>query len=149
MVDPDLLNAIKGKFPSAAEEQISASVILSAQDIAAAALFLKNFHNFDYLMNLAAIDYKDRLAVVYNIYSFKTGKKIALKVYVAKDSASVPSITWVFPAANWHEREAYDLIGITFTSHPDLRRILLSDNWVGHPLRKDYVKDGLVPMPRI
>ncbi len=149
MAELDLFNSIKKRFESAGEDASSESLILRAQDIEKAILFLMEEHGFDYLMNLAAVDYKDTFAVVYDLYSFKTGKKISLKAFLAKEDPSVPSLSRILPAANWHEREAYDLMGINFTGHPDLRRILLPDDWVGHPLRKDYIKEGFVTMPRV
>jgi NADH-quinone oxidoreductase subunit C len=94
---------------------------------------------FDYLMCLSGVDYgKGTLGVVYNIFSMKKRHKVNLKVEVPKDSPEVPSVSAIWPTANWHEREAYDLIGIRFLDHPDLRRILMPYDWEGHPLQKDY-----------
>jgi len=87
--------------------------------------------------------------VLYSLYSYKHGHKFTLTVRVTRQEASVPTVSSVWPTASWHEREAYDLVGISFTGHPDLRRILLDDEWEGHPLRKDYVMPGTwlgVPM---
>lgn len=95
--------------------------------------------DFDYLMCLSGVDYaKGTLGVVYNISSMAKKHRIMVKVEVPKETPDVPSVTAIWPAANWHEREAFDLIGIIFTGHPDLRRILMPDDWEGHPLRKDY-----------
>jgi NADH-quinone oxidoreductase subunit C len=94
---------------------------------------------FDYLSCLSGVDLQQgKLAVVYNIFSMTLRHKITLKVEVPADSPHVPSVESVWKTANWHEREAYDLVGIQFTGHPDLRRILLPYDWEGHPLRKDY-----------
>jgi NADH-quinone oxidoreductase subunit C len=68
----------------------------------------------------------------------KLGHHFAMRVTVPADQAVVPSVTDIWAMANWHEREGYDMIGITFMNHPDHRRILLGDDWIGHPLRKDY-----------
>ncbi len=78
------------------------------------------------------------LGVFYACYSHRHGHKYSLFVRVPRDAAEVPTVSHLWPTAAWHEREAYDLVGITFTGHPDLRRILLEDGWEGHPLRKDY-----------
>jgi len=78
-----------------------------------------------------------RFEVVYNLLSLSQNLRINLKVEVPEERARVPSVVRVWPTANWHERETYDFYGIEFTGHPDLTRILLPDDWVGHPLRKD------------
>ncbi len=94
---------------------------------------------FDYLMSLSGVDLNDgNLAVVYHLSSMQKRHRIVLKVKVPKDKPGVPSVESIWKTANWHEREAFDLFGIVFLDHPDLRRILLPDDWVGHPLRKDY-----------
>jgi NADH-quinone oxidoreductase subunit C len=94
---------------------------------------------FDYLMCLSGMDYgKGTLGAVYHLASVAKRHKITIKVEVPAAVPEIPTVSAVWPTANWHEREAYDLIGIRFTAHPDLRRILLPDDWEGHPLRKDY-----------
>lgn len=94
---------------------------------------------FDYLMCLSGVDWKENLEVVYHLYSMTYNHKIVLKVNASNEQPTVPSVARIWATANWHEREAYDLFGIIFDSHPDLRRILLPEDWEGHPLRKDYV----------
>jgi len=79
-----------------------------------------------------------RTAVVYNLFSYRHRHRVTLKVVMPRDGAHVPTVTHLWPAVDWHEREAYDLVGVVFDGHPDLRRILLPDDWEGHPLRKDY-----------
>lgn len=94
---------------------------------------------FDFLMCLSGVDYgKSTLGVVYNLYSMTKHHKITLKVELPAEKPAVPTVADIWPSAGWHEREAYDLFGITFTGHPDLRRILLPDDYPGHPLRKDF-----------
>lgn len=96
---------------------------------------------FDWLACLSGVDYvgEDRLAVVVDLWSTVHGHRFAVKVMVGRGEAQIPSVADLWPAANWHEREAMDLFGIHFSGHPDPRRILLADDWVGYPLRKDYV----------
>ncbi len=93
---------------------------------------------FDYLRVLSFVDYKTELEVVYQFYSFRNEHQIAIRVKTDREKAEVPSVAGLWKAADWNEREAYDLMGIHFEGHPDLRRILLPDDWAGYPLRKDY-----------
>jgi len=99
---------------------------------------LKCDWGFNYLANLTAVDYQDRFEVVYHIYSVPDNHKLVVKTSIARGKAVVPSATEIWPTADWQEREIYDLMGITFTNHPNLKRILLPDDFNGHPLRKDY-----------
>jgi NADH-quinone oxidoreductase subunit C len=95
---------------------------------------------FNYLSDVTCVHYPDQkeapFEVVYNLYSIPGNERVRLKVAVNADG--VDSVTGVWPAADWPEREVFDLFGVTFHNHPDLRRILLPPDWVGHPLRKDY-----------
>ena len=96
---------------------------------------------FNYLSDLTCVHYPMRqeapLEVVYNLYSIRRNERLRLKVSIT-ESSGVDSVTGVWPTANWMEREVYDLFGVNFKNHPDLRRILLPPDWEGHPLRKDY-----------
>lgn len=96
---------------------------------------------FGSLMCLSGVDWpkENKLQVVYHLHSIERGHRIVLKADMPRDEPRVPSVESVWKFANWHEREAYDLLGIVFEGHPDLRRILLPFDWEGHPLRKDYV----------
>src|SRR5262249_7557303 len=98
---------------------------------------------FDNLMCLSAVDYPKetppRMEVVYHLLSYKHGHTFALKVHLPRENPAVATVEGLWGVANWHEREAYDMLGIVFTGHSDLRRILLPDDWVGFPLRKDWV----------
>ena len=116
-------------------------IFIDAKKINAIGFFLRDEESlqFDYLMCLSGVDYdKDNLAVAYHLYSMVHKHKINLKVIVPKTNPDVPTVYDVWATAEWHEREAFDLLGLNFTGHPDLRRILLSDDWEGYPLRKDY-----------
>jgi NADH-quinone oxidoreductase subunit C len=92
----------------------------------------------DHLELLGGADYKDRIEVVYVLYSMKHHHRYTLKCRLPREAPSVHSVETVWGVANWHEREAYDMFGIVFEGHSDLRRILCPDDWEGHPLRKDY-----------
>lgn len=94
---------------------------------------------FDYLMCLSGIDNNDgTLGTVYHLYSLVKKHRVVLKATVTKNNPQTQSVESVWKAANWHERESFDLLGIIYTEHPDLRRILCPYDWEGHPLRKDY-----------
>ena len=97
---------------------------------------------FDALSNQSGVDYKQQgyIEVVYHLYSYVRRHAAVLKVRAPRDRPVVPSVERVWKAANWHEREIFDLLGVTFSEHPDLRRLLMPEDWVGHPLRKDYVE---------
>jgi NADH-quinone oxidoreductase subunit C len=88
---------------------------------------------------IAGVDRRTSLESVYHVYSWKTNTYFELHVDVPRVEPEVDTVTGVWPAADWHEREAWDMVGIVYIGHPDLRRILLKDDFVGHPLRKDYV----------
>ncbi len=149
MAENNLFSVLKNKFPEISEEVSTQCMVILPENIQKVCLFLKEDLGFDYLMNLSALDYKDKFALVYNFYSFKTKNKLSLKVFLDKNNPRIWSVSKIWSTANWHEREAYDLMGITFIGHPDLRRILLPDDWVGHPLRKDYDKPGFIRMPQV
>jgi NADH-quinone oxidoreductase subunit C len=93
----------------------------------------------DYLRNLSGVDQETHFEVVYHLLSMKHQVDYCVKIKANKDQPSIQSITSVWPTANWNEREVFDLLGIHFQDHPDLRRIMMPDDWVGFPLRKDYV----------
>ncbi len=92
----------------------------------------------DFCMDLSGVDHPDRMESVIHLYSMKNLHRFVVKVKVPREKPEVPTVEGIWPAANWHERESYDLFGIEYVGHSDLRRILLPEDWVGHPLRKDY-----------
>ncbi|AFH59178.1 NADH-quinone oxidoreductase subunit C [Paenibacillus caseinilyticus] len=91
-----------------------------------------------YLRNVSGVDMETHMEVVYHFISLEHKQDYCFKVKTDRENPSIPSITPIFPTADWNEREIYDLFGIDFPGHPDLRRIMMADDWVGHPLRKDY-----------
>ncbi len=140
-----LIKSLKEKFGEAIGEATEflgqLSVHVSRERIAEVSMALRDDPEtpFDYLSDLTCVHYPDNketpFEVVYNLYSISKNERIRLKVATAAD---VESVTGVWPSADWLEREVYDLFGVTFHNHPDLRRILLPLDWDGHPLRKDY-----------
>jgi NADH-quinone oxidoreductase subunit C len=104
---------------------------------------------FDMLSDVTAVDLLDReprFEVVYHLYSLSRNHRLRVKARVSEDSCEVESLVELWPSANWMEREVFDLYGIRFRNHPDLRRLLLYDGFEGHPLRKDYPKERRQPL---
>jgi NADH-quinone oxidoreductase subunit C len=132
------------KITGANLEAASPFAVVAVEAIAEIAAFCKADPDlaFDNLMCLAGVDFPKetppRMEVVYHLLSYRHDHTFALKVHVPRENPALPTLEGVWGVANWHEREAYDLLGIVFTGHSDLRRILLPDDWVGHPLRKDW-----------
>ena len=103
---------------------------------------------FEMLTDLCSVDEyesRPRFDVVYHLRSIKTGAMVRIKVYAEGDPPTVPSLVEVYPTADWHEREVYDMMGIRFDGHPDLKRILMPLEYEGHPLRKDFPLEGIAP----
>ena len=114
----------------------------NAQDVSKPALLVSDGdeEQFDYCVDITAVHYPQRekqFDVVWILYSFAHNERVRVKTQIA-DGASIPSSVSIWTTANWLEREVYDMFGIKFDGHPDLKRILLPDGWKGHPLRKDY-----------
>jgi NADH-quinone oxidoreductase subunit C len=97
---------------------------------------------FDCLSNQTGTDYPEKgvIQIVYNLFSYRHKHELTIKVNLPRTTPAVKSVERVWPAANWQEREIFDLLGVVFEGHTDLRRILLPDDWIGYPLRKDYVE---------
>ena len=124
------------------------TAVLSREGIVSALTFCRDDAAlaFDMLVDLTAVDYSrfpgredgPRFEVVYHLYSVAHNHRVRLKVPVEQDDAVVPTASGLWPIANWQEREVWDMFGIRFDGHPDLRRLLLYEEFVGHPLRKDY-----------
>ena len=138
-----LRSAFEGAIGEAVEFVGQISVRIDRASIVAVCDFLKRNEQtpFDYLSDLTCVHFPDRkeapFEVVYNLYSIPANERIRLKVATTAEEA-VESVTPLWPAANWMEREVFDLFGIRFSNHPDLRRLLLPPDWEGHPLRKDF-----------
>ena len=106
--------------------------------------FLKTGCGFDMLVDLTCVDYlyyrgaKDRFGLVYNLLNTVSGERLIVRCFLNEPDITVPSAVPLWEGANWMEREVFDMFGIEFAGHPDMRRLLLPDEWTGHPLRKDY-----------
>jgi NADH-quinone oxidoreductase subunit C len=146
-----LIAALPGAVKDTHARLGDATAVVEASRLVEAMRFLRDDPAlaFDMLSDLCAVDYLPgvpRFEVVYHLYSVARNHRLRVKVEVGADAPSVPSVVPVWASANWMEREVWDLYGIRFDGHPDLRRILLYDEFEGHPLRKDYPKERRQPL---
>jgi NADH-quinone oxidoreductase subunit C len=140
-----LLETVKSKFPQHVLETHAfrgdETVVVKKEALPEVAAFLRDSLGFDFLMDLTAVDYlprEPRFELVCHFYSSRHNYRLRLKCPVEGNAPSVASLTPLWAGANWFEREVWDMFGIKFEGHPDLRRILMYDGFEGHPLRKDY-----------
>ena len=148
----EIIQTLQEQFPDqvvkSSQECLQPFVVVAPDAVAEICAFLKNDPDlaFDTLMCLSGVDYKnskkepERFEVVYHLFSMRHRHKIVLKAELSREDPALPTVEAVWAIANWHEREAYDMYGIHFDGHGDLRRILCPDDWVDYPLRKDYVQ---------
>jgi NADH-quinone oxidoreductase subunit C len=143
-LDNELVKRYKEKFGPAILEawtdRKQAILVVARELLAEIALHSRDTEKFDWLSDLTAVDWpkrEKRFDVVLNMYSFEKNERLRLKAQATSDER-VPSVQGIWTTANWMEREVYDMFGIVFEGHPDLKRILLPDEWQGFPLRKDY-----------
>jgi NADH-quinone oxidoreductase subunit C len=138
-----MVTRLRGRYGSGIEAGTylgQDSMVADSSIVAELLRELSDEEQFDYLVDVTAVHYPQRekpFDVIWILYSFARNERIRVKTRIA-DGASVSSVVSIWPAANWLEREVYDMFGIGFDGHPDLKRILLPDGWKGHPLRKDY-----------
>ncbi len=123
-----------------APERGDTFVMVAAERLADVCRFLRDDAStrFDFLRLISTVDRGPHLSSVYHLYSYEHYHAIVLRVDVDREAPNVPSVASIWSAAEWHEREAFDMMGIVYTNHPELTRILLPDDWEGFPLRKDY-----------
>lgn len=148
----EIVESIRGKFASAVLESSiamgEATVVIDAGHWMNVAKWLAGEGGFSFLSDLCGVDWPlrdPRFEVVYHFTDMKNFRRVAVKVRVAGDPPKIASVTSIWPTANWHERETFDMFGIVFEGHPDLTRILMPEEWEGYPLRKDYAM-GKVPV---
>lgn len=144
MTNAEILTKLKEKYPDAVvdvPELIDFTVIVKPGVLAEVAVFLRDECGLDYVADVTAVDVPERFEVVYHLYSIKnqTPGPFVLKVYLEdKENPTVASVTPLWKGADFQESEVYDLMGIHFEGHPNLKRILLWEGFPGHPLRKDF-----------
>jgi NADH-quinone oxidoreductase subunit C len=139
--------AIEGRFAVAKKTEFRGETTLEVERerILEIAQFCKDSLGFTYLIDISGVDNfgdEPRFEVVYELYQFERGEPLRLKIRVSEDDLSVPSVSSVWATADWHERECFDMFGIQFSGHPDLRRILMWDGYPFFPLRKDFPLAG-------
>ena len=143
------VDRLKAKFGetvlAVSEFRGETTVVVKKEEIVAVCTFLKQELGYNFLTDLCAIDYlgqSPRFMMVYQLYNIGSHQRLRIKAAVEEGDGRIDTVSCVWATANWLERECYDLMGIVFNNHPDLRRILMPDDWVGHPLRKDYPVQG-------
>lgn len=143
------LKAALGDSLGTSEFRDNKRVVIPAEKVYDSLKMLKEQAGFDMLADLGGIDYlgypdaTDRYCVVYSLTNTSTGERLFVKTFVNDPDPTLPSVVPLWAGANWMEREVFDMFGVNFTGHPDLRRILLPDEFAGHPLRKDYPLRGM------
>ena len=145
------VEALLGKLPGwlgleISEHQDDAMIRVAPEKLHAAAQAMKDI-GFDRLGFVTAVDYGDEFELVYRLTSRPHTAGAFLKTRISREEPSVESMCDLWEAANWQEREVWDMFGITFAGHPDLRRILLPEEWAGYPLRKDYNDPNIIRRP--
>lgn len=138
-----VISSLEGRFGARTSEfRGQVRLLLDGEHLVETAHALRDEFGFEMLPFITAVDYwpdgEPRFHVIYQFNSYQHNQQIRLRVPVGGEKPTLPSLTGVYPNANWHERETFDLFGINFEGHPDLRRILMPFDWEGHPLRKDY-----------
>jgi len=142
----ELFNILKSQFESVEikEGKNYPEFYIPASELTTFCKFLKDDDrfSFDFLFNLTAVDWIEYFNLVYHLESTKNNKCIVVKSKVeGRDNVSIDTVSMLWPAAEFFEREVFDLFGINFNNHPDMRRLFLEENWNGHPLRKDYIDE--------
>lgn len=143
----EVIAAIEGKFPIAKKIEFrgETTLVIERSAISELARFCKGELGFDYLVDISSVDNfgdEPRFEMIYELYSYASGEHLRIKYPVSEDDLEVPTVSGVWATANWHEREIYDMMGIRFAGHPDLRRILMWEGYPFYPLRKEFPLGG-------
>ncbi|MDQ6765493.1 MAG: NADH-quinone oxidoreductase subunit C [Verrucomicrobiota bacterium] len=150
MTGPELLASLAKlfgkKIRGQSEFRGETTFLIGREDLREVAKFSRDELSFDYLLDISSVDNfgeEPRFAVVYELYSMTLAVHLRLKILISEDDPTVETISDIWPTANWHEREIYDMMGLRFNNHPDLRRILMWDGYPYFPLRKEFPLEGL------
>lgn len=144
-ISEQLSDAFPGAVLKTTSFRDETTLTIQASALRDICLHLKNKAGFNYLIDISSVDHfgeEPRFEVVYELYSMAHGLHLRIKAAVSEDSCEIATVSDLWPTADWHEREAYDMMGIRFASHPDLRRILMWEGYPFHPLRKDFPLEG-------
>ncbi len=143
----EIQQKISNKFPQLTLEAQPTALIVPKNALLDIARYLKEGEGFENCHCITAVDRKDKMEVVYQLYSTPHHFMLTLKVIAPYDDLTVETVSLLWKSANWLERETFDLFGIKFLNHPDLRRIMNPDSWTDHPLRKDFKRADFIPRP--
>ena len=150
MTNQEAIESLSRSFPDKIQHKTEfrgeTSCTIAASDLRDSAKFCRDELLFDYLIDITSIDNfgeDPRFEIVYHLYSMPNAVHVRLKLKVPEEAGAVDTVSDIWPTANWHEREIYDMMGIKFNGHPDLRRILMWDGYPYFPLRKDFPLEGL------
>jgi NADH-quinone oxidoreductase subunit C len=141
-----LNKSFEGKLQNQTEFRGETTCTIAVADLVEIAKFCRDQFSFDYLLDITSIDNfgeEPRFEIVYHLYSMPHGEHLRLKLKLSEEAGALDTVSDIWPTANWHEREIYDMMGIKFNGHPDLRRILMWDGYPFFPLRKDFPLAGL------
>lgn len=151
MTNEELKLTLSQYFPSIAYEETGEflNILIPSEELfpLMKKLSVKNEYSFDYLFCLTCVDWKTHLTMVYHLLSKKHKHTIVIKAKISDcNNPQIETVSSLWKTANFHEREVYDLFGVKFINHPDLRRILLDESWEGYPLRKNYVDENMIAL---
>ena len=145
-VVPALTNLLGDRLQEKIEFRGETTLVIPAADLREIVRFCRDEHSFDYLLDITSVDNfgdEPRFEMVYELYSMSLAVHLRLKIRISEEGVDVPTVSDIWPTANWHEREVFDMMGIRFADHPDLRRILMWEGYPYFPLRKEFPLEGL------
>jgi NADH-quinone oxidoreductase subunit C len=150
MTGPEIFSSVSERLGDKLQEKVEfrgeTTFVIRLEDLHEIAKFCRDELSFDYLLDITSVDNfgeEPRFEIVYELYSMSAAVHLRLKVHLSEEEGEVPTISDIWPTANWHEREVYDMMGIRFSGHPDLRRILMWEGYPYFPLRKEFPLEGL------
>lgn len=145
----EISKLINDNLPGAILEEKPTAIVIKKELLVKVAEFLKTGEcQFESMHCITAVDWKDKIEVVYLLYSFRHKIMLTLKVFLSMEDLTVETLSHLWKSANWLERETFDLFGVKFLNHPDPRRIMNPDEWTDHPLRKNFDRPDFIRLPQ-